>query len=193
MRILALLFGIAWLTACEQAALPRVAAALEPELTPGDVTVLAAAVRSMVQNPRYGFSPSVPMTIVADRTLRICDDALDPECIPRHALGVLTAQTGRPAVYWRNQRSFRIRGTLGSEVTMQPAEFVFARLNAVRFQRANIWMFGTMTVLLTAPAYPSPDVAVVYVSAWNSNAIWTELKRAGSVWHFHRALGVWVY
>jgi hypothetical protein len=213
MRLVTLLLCVAWLQTCGPPALPPVAAApAEPELIPvdlasDDVVVLAAALSNtgtaqpeeLRRNDARLSAPitSLPQVVVADRTLRLCETTERPniECIPDSDVHRWTPElTAR-----RIRRTFRIRGTLGAGVILTPAERIFELLENRRFGGVGGPAFRDIfpaprysgPVLLSAPVYRAPGVAVVYVLNWTYSGSWIELKRTGNTWRFHRSLGGW--
>jgi hypothetical protein len=156
------------------------------ELTPEDLSVL----RTVLQPCRVCPQSSGPV-LVANRTLRLCEPtSLNEWCMTPFDMALLGAKFGPSrfarAMYARNRFSMAIPRQLatGIQVVSPDAGDMPGRPLAER--RRNV-------VYVTAPVYPSPTQAVVFIGSPNWGASWDLLEHYGEEWIITRGLGGYQY
>jgi hypothetical protein len=208
MRILIAMFAVVGLTACaNDVPLPPVAL---PDLTVDDHHVLSAMLDYLFRKPsnvyreqlkQQGIPTGPSATIfVADHTLRVCEppDFKPSKCADPSLDNAIAAY--RLQLRARNERSYRMRPMLGSDVVLMDTEFYFGLSGTAPNRHALIRRRYPETgrrfvvVRFTAPVYPRGGQAVVFVYFSESlgGAGWYLLHLAGDEWNVDRALGGYV-
>jgi len=156
------------------------------ELTPDDLSVLRA-----VLQPCRGCTQSSGPVLVANRTLRVCEPTtVDEWCVTRSDMALLDGKVGPArfarAMFGRNRFAMAIPQQLANGVQVispdtgdMPGRPLIERRRTVIF--------------VTAPVYPSPTQAVVFIGSPNWGASWDLLERHRDGWIITRGLGAYQY
>lgn len=174
-------------SSCHSLELPTAVApdAYARELTPQDLTVL----RAMLQPCRVCPQSSGPV-LVGNRTLRLCEPTrMDEWCVTPFDTLLLRTSFGPSrfarAMYGRNRVSMAIPQQLAVGVQVVSPEIGEMPGRPLIERRRDV-------VYLTAPVYPSPTQAVVFISS-RSGASWDLLERYREKWTITRGLGGYQY
>ena len=156
------------------------------ELTPEDLSVVRAVLR-----PCRGCPQSSGPVLVANRTLWVCEPTtIDEWCVTPFDMALLDGKVGPArfarAIYGRNRFSMAIPRQLANGVqVISPAAGDMPGRPLVERRRS--------VVFVTAPVYPSPTQAVVFIGSPNSGGSWDLLERYRDEWIITRALGAYEY
>jgi len=156
------------------------------ELTPEDLSVLRA-----VLQPCRGCPQSSAPVLIANRTLWVCEPTtIDKWCVTPFDMALLDGKVGPArfarAMFGRNRFSMAIPQQLANGVQVispdagdMPGRPLIERRRSVIF--------------VTAPVYPSPRQAVVFIGSPNWGASWDLLERYRDGWIITRGLGAYQY
>jgi hypothetical protein len=156
------------------------------ELTPEDLSVLRAVLQPCNLCP-----PSSGPVLVANRTLWVCEPTtIDEWCVTRFDLALLDGKGGPArfarAMYGRNRFSMAIPRQLANGVQVVSPETGDMPGRPLIERRRSV-------VFVTAPVYPSPTQAVVFIGSPNWGASWDFLERYRDEWIVTRGLGAYQY
>ena len=188
MRAFFVLLAALVISSCYSLELPTAVApgAYVRELTPQDLTVLRA-----VLQPCRGCPQSSGPVLVANRTLWVCEPTtIDQWCVTPFDMALLDGKIGPArfarAIYGRNRVSMAIPPKLADGVQVVSPEPGDMPGRPLIERRQSV-------VFVTAPVYPTPIQAVVFIGSPNWGGSWDVLERYREEWIITRALGAYQY